>query len=308
MRNSIFTGSRSQSRAVVLMVFMAALMILGAWRLAAHQNPPTSASGKRPPSPVASKEEVRIGEVKSETLPQWLTVTGTVRPEFEAALSTKVSGRVNRVLAREGDVVRRGQPLIQLDARDYDAAIRQSAANLRAVDINRGTAEVTAKMESSLSAARIADANAKIAQSEAALSAANAKLELVQAGPRKQERAQATLAVLQAKSQLALAESNLRRMEGLVNEGAISRQQYDAAKTAGEVAQVQYQTANEAQNMTEEGSRKEEIRVAEQAVHEAQADLPFFPDLVCYKDVMYVRIGIQESVATYKQAAVFTCE
>jgi RND family efflux transporter MFP subunit len=126
-------------------------------------------------------------------------------------------------------------------------------------------------MEDSLSTARIAEAQAKVAQSEAALQAATARLELVQAGPRPQEREQAALAVSQAKSNLTLAESNLKRMASLYKEGAISAQQYDQYQTQFEVARSQFEAAQQQQSLTDEGSRAEDIREAQQTVRQAQA-------------------------------------
>src|SRR5262249_4955974 len=161
-----------------------------------------------------------IQRVGLAAAPQWLEATGTVQAELEAPVATKVLGRVQSVLVREGDPVRRGQTLVLLDAQDLDAAIAQAHANLRAASVGYDSARVAARMEESLSAARITEAQARVTRSEAALQAATAKLELAQAGPRRQEREQASLAVAQAKSTLNLAESNLARMASLYREGA----------------------------------------------------------------------------------------
>lgn len=262
-------------------LMVAALMVVGfivaawlTWRQPAHQpTTPTHGDGEAAPKVVIPDEAVQVISVAPILAPQWLEVTGTVRAELEAAVGTKVMGRITRVLAREGDHVRRGQPLIRLDARDLDAAIAQAAANVRAAGVGYDSARVVAVMEDATSRARIVEAEAQVQQSEAALQAAQAKLDLVMTGPRKQERAQASLAVLQAKSNLELAANNLRRMESLVNEGAISRQQYETAKTQYEVAKAQHETAQQAQSLTEEGSRAEEIRAAQEGVRQAQATL-----------------------------------
>ena len=235
---------------------------------------------------------VRTQSVTSRIAPEWLTVTGTVRPELEASIGGKVLGRVQSVLVREGESVRRGQTLVLLDARDLDASIAQASANLRASSVGYNNAEVAARMEASLSSSRIAEARAKIAQSEAALEAANAKLELVQAGPRRQEREQATLAVTQARSNLTLADGNLKRMTSLYRDGAISAQQYDQYRSQFEVARAQYETAQQGQSITDEGSRTEEIRAAQQAVGQARAA------------VQEARAGLKSAEASAMQAEV----
>lgn len=245
-----------------------------AWRLQSqptHQRSslPSSANSQQDPQIVP----VSVLAVQPQTVPLLIQATGSIQPELEAPLSSRVMGRVQNVLGHEGDRVRKGQPLILLDASDLDASISQAGANLRAANIGYANARVVAHMESSLSAARIAEAQAKVAQSEASLQAASARLELIQAGPRRQEREQATLAVTQAKSAFSLAESNLKRMSSLYFEGAISAQQYDIYRSQYEVTKSQLETAEQGSSIANEGNRAEEIRVAEQAVRQAKASL-----------------------------------
>jgi len=258
--------------ALIVVGLIAGIGFIG--RQFAHQQAASAQdAGESLPAVVASDEAVQVIAAAPTFTPRWLEATGTVRAELEAAVGTKVMGRITGVLAREGDRVRRGQPLIRLDARDLDAAVAQADANVRAAGVGYDSARVVAAMEDATSRARIVEAEAQVRQSEAALQTAQAKLDLVMTGPRKQERAQASLAVLQAKSGMELAANNLRRMESLVNEGAISRQQYETTKTQYEVAKAQYETAQQAQSLTEEGSRTEEIRAAQEGVRQAQAAL-----------------------------------
>lgn len=237
---------------------------------AAHQGVPAMSSDSAKNRHAVQVSVLTVAPVAS---PQWLEATGAVRPELEAALSAKIMGRVQTVVAKEGDRVRRNEPLILLDARDLDAGIVQAGAGLRAANVGSDSARVAARMEAALSSARIAEARAKIAESEAALHAATARLELVQAGPRPQEREQANLAVAQAKSNLDLAESNLKRMAGLYKEGAISAQMYDQYRTQCEVARSQFETTRQGKSIADEGSRAEDIRAARQAVLQSQAAL-----------------------------------
>ncbi|HZT44360.1 MAG TPA: efflux RND transporter periplasmic adaptor subunit [Chthonomonadaceae bacterium] len=262
-----------QNRARWLLAIVALFLVVdtAVWRdIHAGKNSGTPGV-QQTETPKAQTVSTPIVSVAPAMAPQWLEATGTVQPELESALAAKVMGRVQSVLVREGDSVRKGQPLVFLDARDLEASIAQSNANLRAADVGYDNARVAAHMERALSAARIANAKARLAQSQAALKAANAKLDLVLAGPRRQERAQAALSVAQAQSSLILAESNLHRMTELYDEGAIPAQQYDQYKSQYEVAKAQYAAAQQAQSMTDEGSRAEEIRAAQEAVRQAQA-------------------------------------
>jgi len=182
-----------------------------------------------------------------------------------------VTGRIAAVMVRQGDFVRAGNrsfvwtPVTwrRLSRRPEQACVPQISDTIQR--------RVAAQMESATSDARINAARAQVTQNEAALKAAQAKLDLAQAGPRKQERTQASLAVGQAKANLALAETTLHRYESLVNQGAISRQQYDQVKNQYDVANAQYETAQQTQSMTDEGSRTEDIRAAQEGVRQAEA-------------------------------------
>jgi RND family efflux transporter MFP subunit len=57
-----------------------------------------------------------------------LNAAGVVTPMAEATLSTKLMGSVTEVLVQEGDVVRHGQPLLRIDARDLNAQRARVAA------------------------------------------------------------------------------------------------------------------------------------------------------------------------------------
>jgi RND family efflux transporter MFP subunit len=254
-----------------VVVVAAAVLALGVWVIRSSRAAGEKSESSRESQPQAV--EARVMTVGEVTVPRTLVATGVVRSELEAQLAAKVMGRVVAVYAREGDFVRRGQALIRLDARDLDAAVSQAGAGLRSASVGYDSARVAAQMEEATSAARIASAQAQVAQSEAAVKAARAKLDLVSAGPRRQERTQASLAVNQARANLALAETNLRRYQQLVAEGAVSQQQYDQAKTQYDVAKAQLDTAVQAQSMTDEGSRVEEIRAAQEGLQQAQATL-----------------------------------
>ena len=250
--------------AIIPVIVIAALW----WINQGHQ-----AESSLPPDTQKSVAAIRVSiqQVAVTAASQSLEVTGTVQTELEASLASKVMARVQNVLVKEGDSVHRGQPLILLEARDLQASLAQADASLRVARVDYDNARVAARMEASLSMARIAEAASKISQSEAALQAATARRDLVQAGPRPQEREQAVLAVAQAKSNLILAQSSLNRMAGLYRDGAISALQYDQYRSQFEVARSQFETAQQGKSLMDEGSRTEEIRAARQAVLQSQA-------------------------------------
>lgn len=72
----------------------------------------------------------------------YLHAAGIVRPFADATLSTKLMGSVTEVLVQEGDAVRRGQPLLRIDARDLGAQRRQVEAGLAEAEAVLAEAEL----------------------------------------------------------------------------------------------------------------------------------------------------------------------
>jgi RND family efflux transporter MFP subunit len=66
--------------------------------------------------------------VTDTTLTTSFAAAGIAEPLQQATVSTKLMGTVNAVLVQEGDMVRAGQTLVQIDARDLDAKATQVEA------------------------------------------------------------------------------------------------------------------------------------------------------------------------------------
>src|SRR4029077_17092356 len=58
------------------------------------------------------------------------------------SIGTRVSGRIDRYLVEEGSRVTAGDPLVQLDAREYSAAVDRAQANLRLAQAEAALAKV----------------------------------------------------------------------------------------------------------------------------------------------------------------------
>jgi multidrug efflux system membrane fusion protein len=73
---------------------------------------------------------VRVASSAEQPMPYVLTSVGTVEALQTASMGSQVGGVVTRIAFQEGDQVRRGQVLIQLDPRPFRAALDQAAAAL----------------------------------------------------------------------------------------------------------------------------------------------------------------------------------
>jgi multidrug efflux system membrane fusion protein len=85
------------------------------------------AEKKPPPTPPVP---VTIATAERRTVPFELAATGTVEPIQTVAVQAQVSGVLQRVAFKEGDEVKQGQVLFQLDPRPYRAAFEQASAFL----------------------------------------------------------------------------------------------------------------------------------------------------------------------------------
>lgn len=149
-------------------------------------------------------------------------------------VSSRVSARVEELLVNEGDQVQAGQVIAKLESKELEAQFAQAKANL---------------------------------------AAAEAKLAGLKAGSRPQQIAQAGADTVQAEANLDNARKGYERMAMLYEKGAISAEQLDAAQTTLAVAQAQYEAAGQSLSMTQEGSRIEDVQVAEAQAEQAAAAL-----------------------------------
>src|ERR1700691_1434673 len=110
---------------------------------------PAGRSAGFAPSPVtAAKAELR-------DVPVQVRQIGSVEPVAIIAVKAQIGGELTRVLFKEGDDVRKGQQLFEIDPRPYRQAIDQAQA---AVEKDNA---LIAQAQANLSRDRVQTANAK---------------------------------------------------------------------------------------------------------------------------------------------------
>jgi multidrug efflux system membrane fusion protein len=75
---------------------------------------------KQPPVPVT------VGAAERRAVPYELAATGTVEPIQTVAIQAQTSGPIVRIAFREGQDVKKGQVLFELDPRPFQAALKQA--------------------------------------------------------------------------------------------------------------------------------------------------------------------------------------
>ena len=81
-------------------------------------------------APVAVVKGVSLETVKSAAVPELLDVVGSVRARTSAVVSTRIPGTVSVLRVREGDRVKKGQLLAQLDAQENQATAAVATAGI----------------------------------------------------------------------------------------------------------------------------------------------------------------------------------
>src|SRR5687768_4263031 len=84
--------------------------------------------------------EVRIEQVERRDLVASVTASGQVQPHTKVDLASDITGRIVRLAVKEGDLVTKGQFLLEIDASQYRAAAERAAAAVASARSQAATA------------------------------------------------------------------------------------------------------------------------------------------------------------------------
>lgn len=118
--------------------------------------------------------QASVVEVRPITVPIRVEVTGQVAAIFQATLSSRIQGTIDKLLVREGTKVSKGQVLIQLDSRDLQADLARANADVentkahldRMNQLYTQDAVSKQEMENATRAYRVAEANRKAVEAQ----------------------------------------------------------------------------------------------------------------------------------------------
>lgn len=178
--------------------------------------------------------------------------SGTVEAH-NIRVGSKIGGRIDKVLVREGDNVEAGQILITFDDQELRAALEQARA--AAEKAQRGYRPE------------------EIAQARAAALQAKAEYEQRQNGYRTEEIAAAQAEVDRANAEETRARLDFQRYDALAKKDLVSKQQRDTAEANWRMAVAQLGNAEHRLEELKRGYRPEEIAAAQAGYLQAQANL-----------------------------------
>jgi len=207
----------------------------------------------------------------------------------DAEVSFKIPGRVVARLVDEGDLVKTGQLVARLDS----AELAQEVA-LRKADAQNAQAA----LEELVAGYRKED----IAQAEAAAQQAQSRLEEMLAGSRPQEIAASQATVERAKAETQRAKADAARYEALVKKDEVSQQQYDAVRTTYETSLARQKEAEEQFKLVKEGPRKEQIEQARAAMVQAKEHFRLLRNGSRKEDIEQARARLELTKAALAEA------
>lgn len=105
---------------VLIFVLVIAVCSLIAWGIRSPRKPPSSGQ----PKPVA----VQLATVSARDVPLWLSGIGNVQANNTVTVRPQVSGQLESIQFTEGQMVKTGDILAQIDPRPYRAALAQALA------------------------------------------------------------------------------------------------------------------------------------------------------------------------------------
>ncbi|MBI3994378.1 MAG: efflux RND transporter periplasmic adaptor subunit [Nitrospirae bacterium] len=162
-----------------------------------------------------------------------IAASGTIEAT-EVRIESKVTGRIEKILADEGDRVAEGQLLVQIEDHELEAQVRAA---------------------------------------EAQVEAARANLSNLEAGSREQEIKKAEAALEEAQANLEKTRIDRDRLERLHHDKVVSDQEWERARTAFDVAAAQQREAREHLDLLKAGTRRQVIEAARGEFRGAEAAL-----------------------------------
>ncbi len=181
-------------------------------------------------------------------------------------LAFKVPGKLVELPIEEGAEIAKGATVARLDAVQLQRQRSRDQASLELAETQLVQQKTAIEYQK---ASLAADVEARTA----ALRQAEARLEQLLAGSRKQEIEQARAAEEEARTQNTLARQDWERAQILYKNDDISTSQRDQYKTRFDASSAALRQAQERMALVIEGPRKEDIEAARAQVEQARATL-----------------------------------
>jgi HlyD family secretion protein len=209
--------------------------------------------------------------------------SGTVEAR-DIRVGSKVGGRIDKVLVREGDTVKAGQVLITFDDKELQAALEQSKA----------AAEKAAR----------GYRPEEVAEAKGALDEAKAEYEQRQNGYRSEDISAAQADLERAKADASRAKLDYDRYEALSQKDLVSKQQRDQAEATWRMSDAAQANAQHKLDALQHGYRPEEVASAQARYEQARATYTKFARGNRREDVDLAKASFSYDEARFREREV----
>ena len=169
-------------------------------------------------------------------------------------ISSRIAGQVIHVDVDENQVVKKGDPIAELDPGDFKVAVENAQAALDSAKAAAAAANVNVPITTINTGSTLSSAGADVSAATASISQAQSQV------------AAAHAQVVQAEANALKAQQDLDRYKPLVEKDVISKQQYDAAVATSDAAKAAVENAH-----ATEKAAQDNVRVANDKASSAQA-------------------------------------
>jgi membrane fusion protein (multidrug efflux system) len=176
-------------------------------------------------------------------------------------VSASVGGRIIGVHVNDNQIVKTGTVLVEIDPRDYQAALDRAAAELASAQASAEAAQIGVPIAHTEATSGVTTAQGGVEQAQAAIATSEGEIASAQA---RFASAQATLR--QREAEATRTRRDVERLKALIAKEEIPQQQYDAAVAAADAAHA---AAEAARAMVAEAQTA--VTVAESRARQARA-------------------------------------
>jgi membrane fusion protein, multidrug efflux system len=121
-------GPEQHSRRIPWWAWVAGVVVILAFWLFFRQHQNAHANVKS--SPAARSVPVAVATARKGDIGVYIDAIGTVTPVYTVSVTSRVQGQIMSVNYREGQMVRKGDSLVEIDPRPYEAALTQAQGQL----------------------------------------------------------------------------------------------------------------------------------------------------------------------------------
>jgi len=241
--------------------------------------------------------EIQTATVRRGDITISVEATGTIEPLVIVEVRSKASGAITNLAVDEGDKLKLGDLIAEIEKKYTKADVEQEQANLKTAEARLIQAQENIELQKKQSAIQITQAEENVADAKTRLTKLREELELEKEANARQvkesendlamakirlqqskksrpesiKRAEAT--VKQNEINLELAQEEYNRQKALYEKNFVSKSEVDSAKAKLDSAQSQCDSSKLQLKMTSEPSSAEELKLAELTVTKSELSL-----------------------------------